>query len=101
MKPPTKRLDAARVKENVNPAEFYLEQLPSMSTPRKRIGLVNAGLCPFHADTRAGSFFVNLSNGAFVCYACGAQGGDVLAFLMLRAGYTFREALEYLVEYYG
>lgn len=98
---PTKRLDAARVKESVNPAEFYLGELPSMPTPRKRNGLVNGGLCPFHADQRPSSFFVNVSNGAFVCYACGAQGGDVLAFLMLRVGYTFRDALEYLAEYYG
>lgn len=36
-------------------------------------------LCPFHTDTRP-SLRVNAETGAFRCMACGASGGDVLAF---------------------
>lgn len=32
-------------------------------------------LCPFHDDHSVGSFSVNLSNGAYHCFVCGAAGG--------------------------
>lgn len=47
--------------------------------------------CPFHDDAHA-SLSVNVENGAFVCHACQAKGGDVLAFQRLLTGQTFREA---------
>ncbi|HAJ19879.1 MAG TPA: hypothetical protein DCL95_07445, partial [Rhodospirillaceae bacterium] len=40
------------------------------------------GLCPFHADTRPGSFVVNKATGAFKCFSCGEQGGDIITFHM-------------------
>jgi len=51
------------------------------------------GLCPFHDDHRPGSVSINLSTGAFKCFACGASAGDVLAFHAKRHGLTLRETL--------
>lgn len=43
------------------------------------------GLCPFHADKKPGSFYVNLNTGAFKCHSCGAKGGSLAAFERLLA----------------
>lgn len=88
------------VKRGISPAEFYADELPDMKPP-KRIGWADGGLCPFHADNRAGSFRVHGETGAFYCFACGARGGDILAFVMLRDGLTFRETLDHLADEYG
>ena len=38
------------------------------------------GLCPFHKDTRAGSFVINRTTGSFKCFSCGETGVDIIAF---------------------
>ena len=55
-----------------------------------------AGLCPFHADRVAGSFYVNIDSGAYKCHACGAGGGDFISFLQKKHGYSFVEAIKLL-----
>lgn len=45
-------------------------------------------LCPFHTDTRP-SLRVHTEKGAYRCMACGAAGGDVLAFHRSRHGLAF------------
>lgn len=87
-------------KLGIPPAEFYASELPDMKPP-KRIGWNDAGLCPFHADAHAGSFRVHTESGAFHCFSCGARGGDILAFVMLRDGLSFRETLDHLADEYG
>jgi DNA primase len=52
-------------------------------------------LCPFHQDTSP-SLRVNMETGAFRCMACGARGGDVLAFHMRRHELRFAEAAKSL-----
>ena len=52
-----------------------------------------SALCPFHDDHRP-SLRVNVDTGAFRCMACGAKGGDVLAFHRQRYGLTFKEAAQ-------
>jgi len=52
-------------------------------------------LCPFHKDTKP-SLRVFFESGAFRCMACGAHGGDVLAFHMQRHGMWFVEAAKAL-----
>lgn len=47
--------------------------------------------CPFHDDSKP-SLRVRLATGGFRCMVCGAHGGDVLAFHMLRYGLSFIEA---------
>lgn len=54
------------------------------------------GLCPFHADTRPGSFVINKASGAYRCFSCGAHGGDIIAFHMQRNEISFPETLRQL-----
>ncbi len=48
-------------------------------------------VCPFHQDTSP-SLRVRIETGAFCCMACGARGGDVLAFHMRRHALQFIDA---------
>lgn len=52
-------------------------------------------VCPFHKDTNP-SMRVFFASGAFRCMTCGAKGGDVLAFYMLRHGLRFVAAAKAL-----
>jgi len=54
-------------------------------------GAWRSALCPFH-DDRQPSLRVQFAQGAFRCMACGAHGGDVLAFHRLRTGLGFVSA---------
>ena len=92
-------LSAETIKQQLSPLDFYQEEISLESTCEH--GWVDGGLCPFHDDSRAGNFRVNLDFGGFTCFACGEKGGDVIAFLMLRDDLTFPEALRYLHERYG
>jgi hypothetical protein len=47
--------------------------------------------CVFHEEGHA-SLSIHRERGAFRCFACGARGGDVLAFEMLRSGADFKSA---------
>jgi hypothetical protein len=70
-----------RVRDAVDPGEYYRDRLPAMPPPGPSgDGWTDGGICPFHADRRAGSFRVNIESGAYTCYSCGAKGGDVVAF---------------------
>jgi hypothetical protein len=57
----------------------YLNQI--IKLPYKGNGAWVTAVCPFHDDTSP-SLRINLEKGAFACLACGAKGGDVLAFHM-------------------
>jgi len=96
------RTDAATIKARIAPADFYRADLPDMLEPRRKAGeWVDGGLCPFHADSRAGSFRVHLETGAFCCFACGAKGGDIVAFVQQREGLSFHDALAKLADEWG
>jgi hypothetical protein len=47
--------------------------------------------CPFHSDHHP-SCAVNCEHGGYRCHACGASGGDILAFEMAYSGTDFRTA---------
>ena len=96
----SKRLDADTVKRGISPVEFYESELTKMKPP-KRFGWTEAGLCPFHTHTHAGPFRVHTESGAFRCFACDAKGPDIIAFVMLRHGLNFREALSKLAADWG
>jgi hypothetical protein len=77
---------------------FRRDRLPTSTSYYAAEGLMLVGrgawrsaICPFHNDTKP-SLRVRLETGAFRCMACGARGGDVLAFHRLRHGMTFVEA---------
>ncbi len=92
MRPPTRQLNT---KQEFG---FYRELLPRAVTylQSQGIKLIGAGdwktaLCPFHKDSRP-SLRIRLDTGAFRCMACGAHGGDVLAFHMQKHGRKFIDA---------
>jgi len=77
---------------------FRRERLPSPINYFESQGLRLTGggdwrsaPCPFHED-RHPSLRVRLDSGAFRCMACGATGGDVLAFHMRRYSLGFIDA---------
>lgn len=79
-------------------APFRRERLPQPIEylRQQKIALIGLGtwrsaLCPFHPDNFP-SLRVHVESGAFRCMACGARGGDVLAFHRLRTGLSFVEA---------
>jgi DNA primase len=81
--------------------QFRRERLPSPSEYFSGQNLKVSGgewksaLCPFHSDTNP-SLRVRLDTGAFRCMACGAHGGDVLAFHIQRHGLRFDAAVKAL-----
>lgn len=52
------------------------------------------GLCPFHADRRAGSLVINKKTGAYHCFSCGARGGDIIDFHSQINRIGIKEAVE-------
>ncbi|MEW6611474.1 MAG: DUF7146 domain-containing protein [Pseudomonadota bacterium] len=89
------RIDAATVKDLIDPRTYYAGELIEAPVSRWRgTGWQDGGLCPFHADRRAGSFRIHLGSGAYDCFACGAKGGDLIAFHMQRYGLGFAEAIQ-------
>jgi CHC2 zinc finger len=57
--------------------------------------------CIFHSPDRDPSLAVNLATGAFHCFACGEHGGDVVDFVMLRDGLSFKDAAKSLGAWDG
>lgn len=81
---------------------FDRARLPSPNDYFTRQGLKLTGggewkntICQFHDDSKP-SLRVRLDSGAFKCHACGAHGGDILAFHQLRYGLSFVEAAKQL-----
>ena len=54
------------------------------------------GLCPLHSETNP-SFFVNTRKNLFYCHGCG-RGGDLIRFVQLSQGLSFRQSLAYLQQ---
>ncbi len=78
---------------------FRRELLPDAASYFASCGLRLAGrghwrsaLCPFHRDT-VPSLRIHVETGSFRCMACGARGGDVLAFHMRLTGLSFPAAV--------
>ncbi len=94
-----KKLNADYIKHSLTPLDFYRHELPSALL--KKAGWNDGGLCPFHADNNTGSFRVNLTTGGFVCFACGIDGSDVIAFVMSLYGLQFVDALAKLADDWG
>lgn len=95
----SKKLSVNNIKEAIHPLDFYRHELAS--TAFKRHDWNDGGLCPFHDDSQAGSFRVNLLTGAYKCFACGMAGGDIVAFVMSLYGLQFVEALAKLANDWG
>lgn len=70
-----------------SPAEYF----SGMDYQFKGHGTWRKTICPFHEDSRP-SLVVNMDKGAFKCFACGAKGGDVIAFHQLLHKMSFVDA---------
>lgn len=57
------------------------------------------GLCPFHHDTNA-SFSVNLNNGMYKCFSCGAEGNYV-KFVAEQKGMSTKDAYLSILQAHG
>lgn len=57
-------------------------------------------LCPFHADTHVGSFFVSERRNMCYCFSC-QKGGDAVYYLMEGQGMTYPQAIAYLGHKYS
>ena len=94
------RPNAETIKGTIHPRAFYQAELPAMPAP-KGAGWTDGGLCPFHADSRKGSFRIHLETGAFCCFACGTKGQDIISFIQAHYGLSFRDALDKLAHEWG
>jgi len=54
------------------------------------------GVCPLHPETRP-SFYVNARKNLFYCHGCG-RGGDLIRFVELSQGLSFRQSVAYLQQ---
>lgn len=90
------KLNALQVKEAINPCDFYLREMSLHHLENKSGQWAVAGLCPFHKDSSAGSFKINIETGSFICFSCGAKGSDIIAFIMAKYSLSFYDALKLL-----
>lgn len=90
------KYDAKVILAEIPPYSFYQREVTVQDFGKN--GWTNGGLCPFHADSKAGSFFVNLESGQFKCYSCGSGGSNIIAFTMQKYNLSFYEALKMLAE---
>jgi DNA primase len=95
----SQKLTADYIKRSISPLDFYRHELPTAVL--KKHEWTDGGLCPFHADNKVGSFRVNLTTGAFKCFACGIAGSDVIAFVMTLHSLQFIEALAKVADDWG
>lgn len=65
----------------------------------KRSGRNMVGLCPFHGE-KTPSFNVNVENGFFHCFGCGA-GGDVITFVRQIENLDYIDAVRFLAQRAG
>lgn len=92
------KLGAMQIKEVINPYDFYLKELDLHEFGIRSGKWAIAGLCPFHEDRSAGSFKINVESGSFICFSCGAKGGDIITFTMAKYGLSFNDALKELAN---
>lgn len=95
------KFDIVTIKDRIDSHDFYLREQNLTQYGYRSGKWAVAGLCPFHPDGKPGSFKVNLENGAFKCFSCGAHGGDIIAYLQQRDQLSFREAVQYLINEWG
>lgn len=73
-----------------------IENIANQHIKLYKIGRALVGLCPFHQEKHP-SFYIYPETNSCWCYGCN-QGGDVINFVRLLHGCSFREAVKYLVE---
>ena len=85
------------VKQSINPADFYASRIEDFKPNRP--GWQNVR-CVFHGDNGP-SLAVNAETGGYLCFGCGAKGGDIIAFTMAMDKCSFPEAIKTLQQFSG
>lgn len=62
----------------------------------KKLGRLYIGLCPFHNEKNP-SFYIYPDTNSFYCYGC-QKGGNIITFLKLIEGYSFKQAVDLLLN---
>jgi hypothetical protein len=75
-----------------SPKVFYERELGHLSKPSN--GHVRTA-CPFHKGKNKTAFSIDLSTGGFFCFNCNVSGSDIIEFVRLKYGLTFKEACKY------
>ena len=88
----TARIDVESVKL-AHPVQAVLARY---GVELRRRGRAAVGRCPFHADKGRPNLYVWGETASWYCFRC-CVGGDVLRFVELSEGLSFREAAEHLV----
>lgn len=84
-------LDVNQLKDRIDTIDFYTYKGQEIRLKGGSWKL--AGLCPFHEDRNAGSFYIHANGGGYKCFSCGASGGDIIVFIQKKYSLSFREAL--------
>lgn len=66
-----------------------------INRPLRKSGKILVGLCPLHNE-KYPSFYIYPETNSCWCYGCN-QGGDVISLVRLLHGYSFKEAVQYLI----
>ena len=82
-----KRFDKTKLPR---PLDYYQNEFDGMNIKHEWAKVP----CCFHNDSNP-SLNINLMQGHFKCFSCGAKGGDLLAFHQLRYNLGFKEAVDY------
>jgi len=93
----TYQLDANWIKAMIDPIDFYTSEGQEITT-RSGSPWKQGGLCPFHEDRHAGSFYIHSTSGGYCCFSCGAKGGDIINFTRNKYGLRFGDALRKLAN---
>ena len=72
-----------------------IENIANQHLKLYKSGRALVGLCPFHSEKHP-SFYIYPETNSCWCYGCN-QGGDVINFVRLLHGYSFKEAVKYLI----
>ena len=75
------------------PFNYYRKQFSGLHQSGEWVNVT----CCFHSDKNP-SLSLNLQSGGFFCHACGAKGGDVIAFHRQRFSLGFIEAVAQLLK---
>jgi CHC2 zinc finger len=73
------------------PSIFYEQHGHKWNRPNRRgYVMTNPTFC--HPSKSGRSFSYQADNGSFRCFGCGIHGGDVIDYLRLKNGWSFKEA---------
>lgn len=89
------KIDAHQIKERIDATDFYTYEGQEFALGGRN-HWKQAGLCPFHDDRQAGSFYIHDEQGAFKCFSCEAKGGDIIAFIQMKYQMSFLDAINKL-----